>query len=178
MKSIIFLVSMTTLFGCASVEKLSSSDHCEVWEDKLLFGITNVSVGNGNASWSGNCKKLWWECKRVSAYVKKDTRDVYLSVSDDHKLNWDPEKPIGKIVNNEFKYNDKNPLEKYISYSPMVVDMNKYIVSYIVRVPLINQENTVKYNFNNKCNSDDALLGALAVGAVRKLKSETIEQPR
>ena len=172
MKFIFSILFTLLLSSCASVEKLSSSDHCEVWEDRLLFGTVNVSVANGIASWSGNCKKLWWECKSVKAHLDNKTREVYLSVSDDQKLNWDPQKPMGKINNNVFTYSDKNPLEKYIKITPMTVDMSAYLVSYNVQIPSIKQDTKVKYAFNNKCSAEEALIGALAVGAVSKLKSE------
>ncbi|MGZ3790676.1 MAG: hypothetical protein ACXVCQ_19285 [Bacteriovorax sp.] len=175
-KKYFIIFTMMLASSCTSVKNLEKESTCNVWKDQIIFGPTHVSVGNNKASWSGNCKDLWWNCKNVSATLKKDTGDVFLDVYDDYKINWDTEKPIGKILNNQFTYNEKNPLEKYISYTPIAVNVDAHTVTYRVKIPLMSLNSEVLYHYNKTCTPSEALLGTLAVGVVEGIQNDSAKK--
>lgn len=141
-----------------------------------MLGPLYTTAGNGKSSWRGNCKDLWWNCQNVNAYIEKESQDVYLTSSEDYKLNWDLKRPIDKIINNEFTYSNINPIEKYISTNPMIIDSKTQTVNYLVKLYPLNLDSKVTYHFNKMFSEVEALLGSLVVGASEVSDSSTSNQ--
>lgn len=173
-----FLLLVMTFFlnACATSKDLQKATSCKVWKDDFLFPPTAVDVGPTGAYWSGQCKKIWWDCKSVSVESKENSsgnKDVFLSISESEvKTDWSSEnKSIGKIVGDEFQYNQKNILDKFISISPMKTDASTKTVSYRAQLHFLGAAGQVLYQYNSHCSNEQALLGALAVSAVSQLSS-------
>ena len=177
MKIIIVVLFASFISSCTSIKTLENSNACTVWKEQILFGPTYVTVGNNRASWSGQCKNLWWNCNSVNASFDPKTSEIFLRVDRDQddgtKLHWDQDKTIGKITGSEFYYSEKNPLENFISYTAFKANPESLTVTYQVSIHPLNLKNEVVYHYNKVCSTNDALLGVIAVGAVENLKSKT-----
>lgn len=170
MRVLILILSTLLICSCASVRDLEQAKDCQVWKDNPLFlPPTAVSAGNGRASWSGHCRTLWWDCKNVSGNLEKNG-DVFVSTYHDYKLNWDENKPIGKIENGIFRFNEENVLLNLASIGPRTADMKDLTVKYNVK--FFGMDNDVAVRFNKACTAEDALVGSLVLATVEKVNSE------
>ncbi|MFZ3228603.1 MAG: hypothetical protein WA160_00235 [Pseudobdellovibrio sp.] len=173
----LILITLIPFFSlsCTTVANLKKEEKCTVWKERILLNPISASAGHGRASWTGECKNLWWDCQIASSFVNKNTGDVYLKIQADDKINWDQNKPIGKIRNNTFLYSQENPFKSLISQTPMISDATTQTVSFNLTLHPTNTTTTVVYQNNGKCSDEDALLGSLVVSAVEQLKSKNAE---
>lgn len=171
-----FFALLLFLTACASSKQLETAESCKVWKEEIPFGRTWVDVGRNGAYWDGLCKNLWWDCKHVSASIKESSsgaKEVFLYISSDYKMNWDQkDEALGIISGNEFNYNQKNLLARYISFTPLTVDSNAKKVQYKTNIHILGMSSEVNYSFNSHCSGDQALLGALAISAVAQLQNK------
>jgi hypothetical protein len=157
-----FLVSMMALLAlvssCSSVDNIKKKPDCVVWKDQKYMGPYSTEVIGKKAVWNGSCQGSHWQCQTVD-----------VSYDDNHNVFIKGSTNIGKIENNEFQYSAKDaaPL---ITYTALRVYPELKEVKASVVENSITTETT--YHYNEKCNSEDAVVGGIALGLISKIQGK------
>jgi hypothetical protein len=157
-----FSLSMIALLAlvssCSSVNYIQKKAECVVWKDQKYMGPYSTEVLAKKAVWSGKCEGSHWKCQTVDVSYD-ESNNVFL----------DGTTNIGKIEKNEFQYGAKEaaPLITYTSLRvyPELKEVRGSVVE-----NTITTETT--YHYNDKCTSEDAIVGGIALGLISKIQGQ------
>jgi hypothetical protein len=159
MKFNLLMISLLALISsCSSVDTLKKKTDCAVWRDQKYMGPYSIDVVGKKSVWTGKCQGNHWKCKNIEVYYD-DKNLIFLN----GPVN------IGKIINNEFQFAaaDAAPLITYTA-------LRAYPETREVKASILeNSVNTeTVYHYNDKCSSEDAIVGSIALGLVWKAQEQ------
>lgn len=128
-----------------------------VWKDQKYLGPYSIEVVDKKVSWNGHCQGEHWNCTVIN-----------ISFDDNNNVFKD-EVTIGKIEKNEFQYalKDGSPLITYNS-------LRAYPESREVKASSVvnNQASEAVYSYNEKCSSEEAIIGSISLGLILKVQNK------
>lgn len=163
MKSKLMILSVLTLAAsCSSVDSINKNPACVVWKDQKYLGPYSTEVTGSKAAWSGSCRGAHWKCRTV---------DVSFDENKNVLINGDT--MIGKIEDVNFSYSlktqtaDQKPLITYAA-------LRAYPTLKEVRASVTGADVTEQtiYQYNDKCSTDQAIIGGIALGMIAEIQKE------
>lgn len=157
MKNIILLAFIALLSSCASVDSINKSANCIVWRDQDYWGPYSIEVVENKVFWNGNCKVYNSGCKELNLKV------------DENKNILSDEAIIGTVANNELRLVEKHALTGIINYTASKANMESKTLQTQTALsePFVDSD-----KFNDKCTPEAALLGGVALDAIKFLQSK------
>lgn len=162
MKSSLMLLSVLVLAAsCASVDSIQKSPACTVWKDQKYLGPYSTEVAETRATWSGSCRGAHWKCRTVDVSFDENKNVMIGEVN------------IGKIEGMNFNSSVKldSPDQKMaINYTALRVypDLKEVHAS----VSGADVTDQTVYRYNDKCSSDQAIIGGIALGMIAEIQKE------
>ena len=158
MKKILFLIFLTLFFtSCQSMKSIETSPNCVVWRDQEFFGPYSTEVVDKKTTWDGSCRTANYQCRKVN-----------ISYDENNNILKD-EIVIGKFENNKFIYTEKNSSNSLIVYTSVhVYPELKKVMATIVNGGAATE---TEYQFNLKCSSEQAAIGAIALGLIYQIQT-------
>ncbi len=163
MKSKLMILSVLALAAsCSSVDSINKNPACVVWKDQKYLGPYSTEVTATKAAWSGSCRGAHWKCRTV---------DVSFDESKNVLING--ETNIGKIEGVNFNYSLKTQTadqKSLITYTAL----RAYPTLKEVRASVSGADVTEEtvYQYNDKCSSDQAIIGGIALGMIAEIQKE------
>jgi len=162
MKSkLLFLSVLTLAASCSSVDSIQKSPACVVWKDQKYLGPYSTEVAETKVSWSGSCRGAHWKCRTVDVSFDEN-KNVMIG-----------EMNIGKIEGMNFNSSVKldSPDQKMaIIYTALRVYPGlKEVHASVSGTDVTDQ--TI-YRYNDKCSSDQAIIGGIALGMIAEIQKE------
>lgn len=162
MKSKLILLSVLTLAAsCTSVDSIQKSPACTVWKDQKYLGPYSTEVAETKASWSGSCRGAHWKCRTVDVSFDENKNVMFGEMN------------IGKIEGVNFNSSVKLPTN---GEKPVIVytALRAYPDLKEVHASFSGADVTDQtvYRYNDKCSSDQAIIGGIALGMIAEIQKE------
>ena len=157
----IILFLLAFVISCASVESIKKSPACIVWKNQKYLGPYSTEVGETKAFWNGSCRGSHWQCRKVNISF------------DENKNVMVGETMIGKIEG--FNFNSSVKLESADKKMTILYTaLRAYPDLKEVQATLSGADVTAQtdYHYNDKCSSDQAIIGAIALGMIAEIQKE------
>lgn len=162
MKSRLFIVSMlAVLSSCSSVESVQKNPACVVWKDQKYLGPYSIEVKESKVEWNGSCRGAHWKCRNVDISFDEN-KNVLLATES-----------IGKIEGVNFNYSAKSvgdDQKSLITYNALRAYPELKEVRATIAKADVTEE--VVYHYNDKCSSDQGIIGGIALGMVEEIRKE------
>lgn len=155
MKKFLLFIMLGLLASCASVDSINKNANCVVWRDQNYWGPYSIEVVENKIFWNGNCKGYNSGCKELSLKV------------DENKNLLSDEAIVGTIAGNELKLVEKHALATMINYNVMSANME---TKQLKTQTAATEPFVGSYKFNDKCSTESALLGGVALDAIYSLQ--------
>lgn len=163
MKSKLMILSVLTLAAsCSSIDSINKNPACVVWKDQKYLGPYSTEVTESKAAWSGSCRGAHWKCRTVD-----------VSFDENKNVLIDGATNIGKIEGADFKYSLKTQTadqKSLITYTALRVYPTLKEVRASISGADVTEETVYKYN--DKCSSDQAIIGGIALGMIAEIQKE------
>ena len=145
--------------SCASVDSIKKSPTCIVWKDQKYFGPYSTEVNDKKVYWNGACTGGRWKCRTVEVSF------------DENKNIMIGETSIGKIEGMNFNSSVKMESadqKMTILYTALRVYPDlKQVHASVSGADVTDQ--TI-YHYNDKCSSDQAIIGGIALGMIAEIQ--------
>ena len=162
MKKLILLFLLSSATSCTSLDSIRKSPACIVWKDQNFLGPYSTEVNETQASWNGSCHGTKWKCRTVNVLFDENKNVLF------------NETIIGKIEG--INFNSSVKLE--------LTDPNLDIIYTALRVyPELKEvyatfsgtdvNDQIVYHYNDKCSSDQAIIGGIALGMIAEIQKNT-----
>lgn len=148
--------------SCSSVQKLSESSTCNVWEDQKFLGPNAIEVKGTEAEWKGKCAFVFWLCEWVRSDMPEGEQSVYL----DGNGIFTTRKVVAKLSNDVMTY-ESTFLDKLAKSSPVIIDHKSLRATRNISSEVMNMEDHQELSFNRACNSKQVALGAVTLWAMK-----------
>jgi hypothetical protein len=148
--------------SCASLDSINKNPACVVWKDQKYLGPYSTEVLESKAVWSGSCRGAHWKCRTVD-----------VSFDENKNVLIDGETNIGKIEGINFNYLIKTQTAQensLITYTALRAYSGLKEVHASVSGADVTKETIYKYN--DKCSSDQAIIGGIALGMIAEIQKE------
>ena len=163
MKSKLIILSVMALAtSCASVDGNNKNPACVVWKDQKYFGPYSTEVIESKVTWTGGCEGSHLKCKTVDVSFDENKNVLISGVSN-----------IGKIDGINFNYSLKTQeadQKSLITYTALRAYPSLKEVRASVSGADVTDETV--YHYNDKCTSDQAIIGGIALGMIAKIQKK------
>lgn len=162
MKSkLIILSTLALAASCSSVDSINKNPACVVWKDQKYLGPYSTEVVESKVAWKGACKSGHWNCQTVDVSFDEN-KNVLLNT----------ETNIGKIDGVNFSYSVKTGVadqKSLITYTAL----RAYPTLKEVRASVSGADvtNETVYHYNDKCSTDQAIIGGIALGMIAEIQN-------
>lgn len=162
MKSkLIFLSVLSLVVSCSSIDSIQKNPACVVWKDQKYLGPYSTEVGESKVSWSGSCRGAHWKCRTVDVSFDENKNVMFGEIN------------IGKIEGENF--NSSVQLSTN-GHKPAIVytALRAYPTLKEVHASFSGADVTDQtvYRYNDKCSSDQAIIGGIALGMIAEIQKE------
>ena len=162
MKSKLILLSLLTLVvSCTSIDSINKSPACIVWKDQKYLGAYSIEVAETQVTWRGACQGAHWKCRTVDVSFDENKNVIV------NKAN------IGKILGMNFNSSVEmeSPDQKMaILYTALRVYPELKEVHATVSGADVTDQSI--YRYNDKCSSDQAIIGGIALGMIAEIQKQ------